>query len=195
MNTNLQTRNMVYYGVIMALIIVMSAVPFLGFIQIPPISITIVHIPVIIGTILFGWKAGILFGLTFGLSSLFVAMTRGAATDLLFINPLISVVPRVIFGALIYPIYRLFEKIQSSEALSIGLTGFIASVLHSVLVLSAIYILLSNQAGNGIEGSVFQNVLAAVLSINITLEAALSTIIAIPLVKAIRASSRRRAGL
>ena len=192
MNTNLKTTNMVYYGVIMAIIIVMSAVPFLGFIQIPPIAITIVHIPVIIGTILFGWKAGILFGLTFGLSSLFVAMTRGAATDLLFINPLISVVPRVIFGALIYPIYRLFEKIQSSEALSIGLTGFVASVLHSVLVLTAIFLYLSNQAG-GFDGSVFQAVLAAVLTINITLEAALSTIIAIPLVKAVRASTRKRA--
>lgn len=194
MNTNVRTRNMVYYGVIMAIIIIMSAVPFLGFIQVPPISITIVHIPVIIGTILFGWKAGILFGLTFGLSSLIVAMTRGAATDLLFINPLISVVPRVIFGALIFPVYRLFEKIQSSEALSIGLTGFVSSIIHSVLVLTAIYLLLSNQAGSGVDGSVLQAVVAAVLSVNITLEAALSTLIAIPLVKAVRASTRRRSG-
>lgn len=191
MNTSTKTRNMVYYGMIMAIIIVMSAVPFLGFIQVLPIAITLVHIPVIIGTILFGWKAGILFSLTFGLSSLLVAMTRGAATDLLFINPLISVLPRVIFGALIYPIYRLFERIQASEVLSIGLTAFVSSFIHSVLVLTAIYIYLAVKAeGLEVDG-VFQQVLAAVLTVNVTLEAIASTVIAIPLVKAIRSSFKR----
>lgn len=191
MNTDKKTRDMVYYGMIMSIIIVMSLVPFLGFIQIPPIAITLVHIPVIIGAILFGWKAGLLFSLTFGLSSLFIAMTRGATPlDLLFINPLVSVLPRLIFGALIYPIYRLFERIQPSEALSIGFTAFLSSFIHSLLVLAAIYITLATKAG-GFEGGILQQVLAAVFTINVTLEAVASTLIAIPLVKAVRKSFKR----
>lgn len=191
MNTNQKTRNLVYYAMITAIIILMSVVPFLGFIQIPPIAITLVHIPVIIGAMLFGWKAGILFGAVFGLSSLFVAITRGAATDLLFINPLVSVVPRVIFGALIYPIYRLFERIQASEALSIGLTALVSSFIHSVLVLTAIFLLLLQMNTGEAPSAVFQTILAAVLSVNVTLEAVVSAVVAIPLVKAIRTNFKK----
>lgn len=193
MNTRGKTQTMVYYGMIIAIIILMSVVPFLGFIQIPPIAITLVHIPVIIGAMLFDWKAGVVFGLAFGLSSLVVAMTRGAATDLLFINPLISVVPRVIFGALVYPIYKLFEKVQASEGLAIGLTAFVSSFVHSVLVLTMIFFVLSGQAQGGVlDNEIFQKVLAAVLTVNVTLEAVVSTIVAIPLVKAVRTSMRNR---
>lgn len=189
MNTSKKTRNLVYYAMIMAIIVMMAAVPFLGYVQIFPIAITLVHIPVIIGTILFGWKAGFLFGLTFGVSSMIVAITRGAATDLLFINPLISVVPRIMFGLIIYPIYRLFERIQSSEALSIGLTAFVSSFVHSVLVLAAIFLLLTYE-GKMVGSTIFQQLLATVLTVNVSLEAVASTIVAIPLVKAVRASLR-----
>lgn len=193
MNTQIKTKTMVYYGMIIAIIILMSVVPFLGFIQIPPIAITLVHIPVIIGAMLFGWKAGILFGLAFGASSLLVAITRGSAADLLFLNPLISVLPRIIFGALIYPIYKFFEKIQASEGLAIGLTAFVASFVHSVLVLTMIFVVLSGQAqGGAFDNAIFGQVLAVILTVNVTLEAVVSTIVAIPLVKALRTSMRNR---
>lgn len=193
MNTRIKTQTMVYYGMIIAIIILMSVVPFLGFIQIPPIAITLVHIPVIIGAMLFGWRAGTLFGLVFGLSSLFVAMTRGGAADLLFINPLISVVPRIIFGALVYPIYKFFEKIQASEGLAIGITAFVASFVHSVLVLAMIFAVLNVQAkGGAFDSVIFQQILAALLTVNVTLEAVVSTVVALPLVKAIRKSMRNK---
>jgi len=51
-NRSKKTKKMVYNGFIMAIIIIMSLVPFLGFIQVPPIAVTLVHIPVIIGAIL-----------------------------------------------------------------------------------------------------------------------------------------------
>ena len=195
MNTRGKTQTMVYYGMIFAIIILMSLVPFLGFIQVGPVAITLVHIPVIIGAILFGWRAGALFGLVFGLSSMFVAMTRGATPiDVLFINPLVSVLPRVIFGALIYPVYKMFEKVQASEGLAIGLAAFVSSAIHSVVVLTAIFIALNLQASAGIfDNALFQNIIAAVLTINVTLEAVVSTVIAIPLVKALRKSLKNRA--
>lgn len=191
MKTTNRTQQLVYYAMVMAIIILMAAVPFLGFIQIPPIAITLVHIPVIIGTILFGWKAGILFGLTFGVSSMLVAITRGTATDVLFINPFISVLPRVIFGVLIYPIYTLLGKL-TDDTVRIGVTAFLSSFLHSLLVISAIYISLNMAAWSGFNAELFRLILAAVLTVNITLEAVASTIVAIPLVRAVRSSLRKR---
>ena len=177
---------------IMAIIGLMSAVPFLGFIQIPPIAITLVHIPVIIGTILFGWKAGILFGLTFGVSSMLVAITRGAATDVLFINPLVSVLPRVLFGALIFPLYSFLSKLIKSDSASIGVTAFISSFIHSILVITAIFLTLNMDAWEGLNSDMFRSIIAAVLTLNIGLEALASTLIVVPVVIAMTRYLNRR---
>lgn len=189
MNTTFKTQKLVYYAMVMAIIILMAVVPFLGFIQIPPIAITLVHIPVIIGTILFGWKAGLLFGLTFGVSSMLVAITRGAATDVLFINPVVSVVPRVMFGAFIHPLYTFFSKVIRKESAIVGVTAFVSSFVHSVLVIAAIFITLNMVAW---DYETFRTFLVTVLTVNITLEAVASTVIAIPLVRALKNYLNRR---
>ena len=56
MNQSKKTVQMVLAGVMTALIIVMSSVPFLGYIPLGVINATIIHIPVIIGAILLGPK-------------------------------------------------------------------------------------------------------------------------------------------
>lgn len=180
-----KTTTLVYNAFIMAIIILMSAVPSIGFIQIPPIAITLVHIPVIIGAILFGFKAALLFSLTFGVSSLLVALTRGAATDVLFINPLVSVLPRLIFGIIIVVLYMALSKIKMKEQARIGITAFLSSFAHSIIVLTAIFISLGIQ--NPAEGNaIFRNVLAAVFTVNVTLEAVVATVVSIPVIMASR---------
>lgn len=54
-----------------AVLILMAVTP-LGFIQLPALKLTLVHIPVILGSMLLGWKRGALLGLVFALSSLVV---------------------------------------------------------------------------------------------------------------------------
>ena len=53
-----KTGNLVYISIFTALIIVMGTVPFLGYIPLGVIRATTVHIPVILGSILLGPKAG-----------------------------------------------------------------------------------------------------------------------------------------
>jgi len=65
-----RTKELTETALFVAVIIVMSAVPFLGYIPLGPINATTLHIPVIIGAILFGWKRGALLGGVFGLTSL-----------------------------------------------------------------------------------------------------------------------------
>ena len=64
-----KTGNLVYISIFTALIIVMGTVPFLGYIPLGVIRATTVHIPVILGSILLGPKAGAVLGGVFGLTS------------------------------------------------------------------------------------------------------------------------------
>ena len=54
---NQTTRLMMHLTFLILLIIVMSLTP-LGFIQIGLIRATLIHIPVIVGSLMYGWKMG-----------------------------------------------------------------------------------------------------------------------------------------
>ena len=70
--TTAKTRNLVQLSLLIALEAVMAFTP-LGFIMIPPISITILHIPVIIGAILMGPTYGGILGGAFGVLAMIKA--------------------------------------------------------------------------------------------------------------------------
>jgi uncharacterized membrane protein len=126
-----------------AIILLMGLVPQLGYIQILPwLSLTLMHLPVLIGAYLYGWKKGALYGFFFGVTSWIVASTRSTgALDLLFIYPWISVLPRLVFGAvsgLLFQLMRKTPKIYSS-GVAVGGLSFFLTCLHTVLVFADLY--------------------------------------------------------
>ena len=64
-----QTLGMVQVALFAALIIIMAFTPFLGYIPLGFTRATIIHVPVIIGSILLGPKKGAVLGGIFGLTS------------------------------------------------------------------------------------------------------------------------------
>ncbi len=109
------TKEFVGVSLFAAISAIMGAVPQFGYIKLGflPIDITIMFIPVILGTILYGRKAGLILGLVFGLSSLIVAWMRPATPfDLTFQNPIVSVLPRVIFPLIFVLIFNIQERIN-----------------------------------------------------------------------------------
>jgi uncharacterized membrane protein len=95
----MKTREITINAMLIAITALLAIVPNLGIITIGPVSLTIMHIPVILAGIVFGFQSAVITGVTFGISSMFVAMTRGVTpVDLLFINPVVSVLPRLLFG-------------------------------------------------------------------------------------------------
>lgn len=127
-------REMTIMAMFIAIIVIMAFVPWLGFIPIFGVSATIIHIPVLIGGVLLGRKNAIILGTTFGV----VSMIRGAMSggfDFIFVFPWVSVLPRFIFGLLIYDIYRLFSKVIKTRIFALGVSFFILSLIHSLLVL------------------------------------------------------------
>ena len=136
----LDVRRLVVIGVLSGICIMLSITP-LGFIPIGPVNATIMHIPVIIGAVIEGPIVGLAIGLIFGLTSLIRAFTMPTITSFLMMNPIISVLPRVIMGFASYYIFTGIFKSSKNKKISAMITGFLASLINTVGVLGAIYLI------------------------------------------------------
>ncbi|CDZ74225.1 putative membrane protein [Peptoniphilus sp. ING2-D1G] len=112
---NSKNRKLVIASMLGAITIALGMTP-LGFIPLGLINATTLHIPVIIAGILEGPAVGAAVGLIFGLSSLFNAITRPNPASVMFYNPLISVVPRILIGLSSYYVYTLVKKFEFSNS-------------------------------------------------------------------------------
>ncbi|WP_330616136.1 ECF transporter S component [Romboutsia sp. 13368] len=135
-----EVRKMAIIGVLAAISIMLSMTP-LGFIPIGPLNLTIMHIPVIIGAVLEGPLVGIIVGLIFGITSLLRAITMPTITNFALINPLVSILPRVLIGIVAYYVYKLTIKLTKNALASGWITGVIGSLVNTVGVLGMTYIL------------------------------------------------------
>jgi uncharacterized membrane protein len=104
MSTVIRVQKIAVVGVLSALVIVLG-ITGIGFIQIPPLSLTIMHVPVIIGAIIEGPVAGFAIGLLFGIFSL-VQTVIMPGTEAAFLNPVISILPRLFIGPAAWLVYR-----------------------------------------------------------------------------------------
>lgn len=133
-------RKMAIIGVLSAISIMLSMTP-LGFIPIGPTNATIMHIPVIIGAIIEGPVVGITVGFIFGATSLLKALTMPTITSFAFVNPLVSVLPRMLIGIVAYYVYKLTIKFTKNVFVSGWITGVMGSLVNTAVVLGMIYIL------------------------------------------------------
>lgn len=136
---------MAVIGVLSAISIMMSMLPFIGYIPIGPSKATIMHIPVIIGAIVEGPVVGAIIGLIFGLTSLWSAITQPVTLSPLFYNPLVSVLPRILIGIVAYYVYQGVYKITKKVYVSGFMAGIIGSITNTVGVLGMIYILYADK--------------------------------------------------
>ena len=128
-------------GAFSALIVVLS-ITNLGFIAFSPVvSITILQIPVILCAVFTGLKGGIFAGFVMGLMSLIkAAMSPTGILDPLFVNPLCSILPRMLLGAVAWLLWTLFKLIPVlPKTVNAALTGFIATFCHTLMVYGCIF--------------------------------------------------------
>lgn len=127
-----QLFSMVLFTIFSAIILLMSLVPNIGFIMVGPIAITIVHIPVLIGIMVLPIAYSIGLGLVFGLGSLLASYLYASQLgDLAFQNPLISVLPRVLFAVFAFFIFfglRKLQKVKHGDTIIFTLVSVITMV-------------------------------------------------------------------
>jgi len=152
-----ETRWMTGVALMAAIVIVLANTP-LGMIQLPIIKATTVHIPVIIGAILFGPMAGAVLGGVFGVCSLisntmtptllsfafspFLSTTglSGAAKAIW-----ISVGCRILIGVAAGWLWILLSKIKLNQLIALPIVGFAGAMTNTVTVMGSIYFLFAQQ--------------------------------------------------
>lgn len=138
---NLKTKKTVLMGVLLAVGILLDISPFSA-IPIGSVSATINLIPVIIGGIILGPIYGLYLGIGMGVVSLLHAMMRPVTPfDILFINPLLSVLPRAFIGVVSAYVHAWIRKWFGKEILGYILGAAAGSLTNTVLVLVMMYFL------------------------------------------------------
>jgi len=134
-----KTYRIAILGILSAFIIIQTFVPFLGNIPIPPLNPTIIHITVIVAAFVLGTKDGMIVGLVWGLTRMFKAYTMPASPLdlLLWTNPIIAVVPRVLVGLVAGLIFQAFLK-HKKEKTGMVIAAVMGSLTNTVFVLGFI---------------------------------------------------------
>lgn len=129
-------RFLVITGALGALSVVLSMTP-LGFIPwLSGASLTTMHIPVIIGAVVQGPLAGTIIGGIFGLFGLIrAAVAPTGPLDPLFVNPIVSVIPRLLIGPAAWGVWYALKRFPLPALFAAGAVG---SLVNTVLVLSAL---------------------------------------------------------
>jgi len=172
----LTTRRLAIIGMLGAVSIVLQLTP-LGFIVLPfsPARATIMHVPVIIAAIIEGPIAGILVGLIFGAFSMYnAAVSPVSPISFVFLDPLVSILPRLLIGVTAYYTYKgilkLFsKKIGEKRTVFAGtaLAAIVGTLTNTIGVLSAIYFRHLMQFAESL-GIAFDTAGAAIFGIGLT---------------------------
>ncbi len=152
MNKKLNVKKLAIIGILGGISTVLGMTP-IGFIPVGPTRATIMHIPVIIGAIIEGPVVGAFVGLIFGIFSIFQAITNPTPVSFVFLNPLVSILPRVLIGVFSYYIYNFLRKIGDKSTrgllyiLWIGIVGYlIYGMYQNLLNIESIWYIIMNIA-------------------------------------------------
>ncbi len=172
-------RNFVLCAILSALIIVMTVVPYTGYIYYGVIEITTLHIIVILGSIMLGWKYGAFLGLVWGVTCLIRAFTNPLWVA--FTNPVVSVLPRIVVGIVPALVYAGLKKLGGKEYFSCVVSVISGTLTNTVLVLTALY------AFSAVwEGKLIYTIYATLIGVNGLIELAAALILIPILIRVLR---------
>ncbi len=138
MNTRKNLYTMVLLALFAGLIFLMGQTP-LGLIPLGFCNVTLLVIPVAVGTLYMGWKCGRVLGAAFAATSLVSALTKPSAlvATLMGASPVLTIVmtvlPRLCIPLVIWGVYKLLRKIKQPIAAAIA--AACGSLTNTVLYL------------------------------------------------------------
>lgn len=131
---------------LMASTVIIDNIPNISFIKLPYVDlrITTLHIPILIAVVLKDRRFGLYLGLLFGIFSMISGFyPTGNETEVaiqeLFKNPLISVLPRILFGAFAYYLWTYFKKLFQKDWLGYTLLAVTLSGVGYLIYRFAMY--------------------------------------------------------
>lgn len=206
-----RTLGLVQLSLMSALILIMAFIPFLGYIPLGFTRATIIHIPVIIGSILLGPKKGAFLGLLFGVTSLLNNTFNPTVTSFVFtpfysvgdasgnaLSLVICFLPRILVGIVPYYVYKgvrkMLEQKKGAEVVSLSAAGLAGSLVNTLLVMNFIYFFFgqSYAAARNISIEALYGVIMGVIGINGVPEAIVAAILTTAIGGALLRSRRKK---
>lgn len=200
-------------AVLSAIIILMTFVPYIGYISYGPgLSITLIHIPVMIGAVVLGPAGGATLGGVWGISCIIKALVAPPSPldAAIFWNPLVSLLPRVLAGLAAGFIYKgmaaLVQKLRKQHdtakpsgllpGLASGMAAAAGSFTNTVLVLGGIYLLYGTKFGaelgiNMVSFGGLLDYLMVAFAANASLELVVCILATVPVSYALRRVNRK----
>lgn len=175
-----------------AIMMVMAFTP-LGYIPLPFMNATTMHIPVIIGACLLGPKTGAILGGIFGLTSVVKATIQPNITSFVFTpfyssspqfhggfeSLIVAIVPRILIGLIAGYVFLFLRKKMKGVSLPLLISGFIGSMVNTIGVMSLIYLLFGEQyaAAGGKDPSMLFGIIMGVIGMNGIPEALIAAVL------------------
>lgn len=191
-----QTLGMVQVALFAALIIIMAFTPFLGYIPLGFTRATIIHIPVIIGSVLLGPKKGAVLGGIFGLTSFINNTMNPTVTSFVFTpfyslgemqggigSIIICFIPRILVGVVPYFVFHgLYKEMKAKNSgmiVSLGIAGLAGSLTNTLLVMNLIFLFFKDAyaAANGVAANAVYGFILSVIAMNGIPEAIVAAVI------------------
>lgn len=183
-STTAKTLNLVQLSLFAGIIVIMAFTPFIGYIPLGFTRATIIHIPVIVGSLMMGPKNGAFLGGVFGLTSLINNTINPTATSFVF-SPFISIgdmhgglqsliicfVPRILVGIIPYYIYKLFaikNPSKKREGVALTLAGILGSLTNTLLVMNLIFVFFKDSyaAANNVASDAVYTFILGIIGVN-----------------------------
>lgn len=141
----MSARELTTLGLLTGVLLLMSVTP-LGYFHTFGLDISLMMVPVAIGAMLMGSKAGAWLGLIFGATSFYQAVTGSSAfsTMLFNINPiyafLLCIPTRVLMGFLTGVIFKAAQKVDKKKTVCYFVGGFFAAFLNTLFFMGVLLI-------------------------------------------------------
>lgn len=176
-----KTNQLVKLSVFVAIIIIQSWVPMLGNIPTPVLSITYIHVTVILATLWLGWKEGVLVGAAWGLNSWIRALTAPVSpiNAQVLSDVMVSVLPRMLMPLILAGLIVVFKSWSKNPRLVGAMAGFSGSFLNTFLVLGAIVLFKQEvyMTIKGVDQTGLWKLLGGIIATNGILEAFVAAIL------------------
>lgn len=136
-------RELTTLGLLTGVLLLMSVTP-LGYFHTFGLDISLMMVPVGIGAMLMGPKAGAWLGLVFGATSFYQSMTGSStfSTMLFNINPfytfLLCIPTRVLMGFLTGVIFKAAQKVDKKKTVCYFVGGFFAAFLNTLFFMGVL---------------------------------------------------------
>lgn len=137
----MSARELTTLGLLTGVLLLMSVTP-LGYFHTFGLDISLMMVPVAIGAMLMGPKAGAWLGLIFGATSFYQAVTGSSAFSTMLFNYafLLCIPTRVLMGFLTGVIFKAAQKVDKKKTVCYFVGGFFAAFLNTLFFMGVLLI-------------------------------------------------------